>query len=91
MSYVIIYNKNIPKDLSKIDYSWHIKIKRAIESLVNFPDIPSIKQMKYTIENRYRLRVGDYRVIFEVVEEQEQIRILKIAHRKDVYDDLEHL
>ena len=36
----------------------------------------------------YRLRVGDYRILYEVNDEEKRVRIVKVGHRQDVYRNL---
>ena len=50
-----------------------------------FPDLPQIKQLNNHPVAEYRLRIGNYRVLFDVNWEQQEIYILKIGHRRDVY------
>ncbi len=82
----IQYAKSIKKDLSKIDKQHLENIKVAIESLIEFPDVSIIKKLSAHPLTDYRLRVGDYRVLFDVCcDEENIIFILKIGHRKDIY------
>lgn len=81
----IIYAKSILKDVKKINKKDRLKIKKAIEELKNFPNISNIKHLKEHSLADYRLRVGEYRVLFNVDWEKREIYILKIGHRKDVY------
>ena len=87
MSFKILYAKSVQKDIKKIhDKNIKDKIKKAIEKLENFPNITNIKSLKSHPLADYRLRVGDYRVLFDVDWDNRKIYILKIGHRKDVYD-----
>ncbi len=81
----IIYAKSVLKDLRSIPPRSLARIKRRIEELRQFPNIPNIKHLKNHPIADYRLRVGDYRVLFDVNWEKREIYILKIGHRKDVY------
>ena len=81
----IKYAKSVKKDLSKIDNQHLENIKIAIESLMAFPDVSSIKKLSAHPLADYRLRVGDYRVLFDVFYDEKVISILKIGHRKDIY------
>jgi len=81
----IIYAKSVLKDLRKINTHNLSQIKESIEELDNFPNISKIKRLKNHPVADYRLRVGNYRVLFDVNWEQKEIYILKIAHRQDVY------
>ena len=60
-------------------------IKEGIEELANFPNITNIRHLKNHPIADYRLRIGNYRVLFDVDWEKKEIHILKIGHRKEVY------
>lgn len=47
------------------------------------------KKLKHS--DFFRLRIGDYRAIYEIDNKNERIVILFIGHRKDVYDDFSRL
>ena len=81
----IEYVKNINRDLDQIDKRQLGKIKKAIETLKNFPDVSNIKKLSAHPLADYRMRVGEYRVLFDVYWEKKTIYVLKIGHRKDVY------
>jgi len=87
VSFEILYAKSVKKDINKIqDKNTKEKIKKAIEKLKNFPNITNIKSLKSHPLADYRLRIGEYRVLFDVDWDNRKIYILKIGHRKDVYD-----
>ncbi len=81
----IVYAKSVEKDLRRISPPNLQKIKKELENLEKFPDLPQIKQLKNHPIADYRLRVGNYRILFDVNWDEEEIYILKIGHRKDVY------
>jgi len=81
----IIYAKSIVKDLRKITFNHRSNIKEGIEELEKFPNISQMTRLKNHPLADYRLRIGDYRVLFDVNWEQKEIYILKIGHRRDVY------
>ncbi len=82
--YKIIYHTKVVKDdISKLDQKTKDRIKKSIESkLLEHPELYS-NHLKNTLSNYRKLRVGDYRVIFKIV--QKKIKILIIGHRKDIY------
>lgn len=62
------------------------QIKKKIEALATTPYPPGCKKLKGVgDEEVYRVRSGDYRVLYVVKDEPSQIIILDIGHRKDVY------
>lgn len=77
----IKYAKSVKKDLSRIDKQHLENIKVAIESLMEFPDITNIRKLSAHPLADYRLRVGDYRILFDVCRDANIISILKIGHR----------
>jgi len=74
--------KSAFKDLEKIDKKERVRILEAIEKLKDFPDVSNVKKLK-NFNPTHRLRVGNYRVLFDV--EEDSIIIGRILHRKDAY------
>jgi len=81
----LIYSKSVLKDLKKISPNNLPKIKEGLEELKNFPDISQIKHLKNHPIADYRLRIGNYRVLFDVNWDKKQIYILKVGHRREIY------
>ena len=71
--------------MNRIDQKQIEKIRKAIEGLKSFPDVQNLKKLSAHPLTDYRLRVGDYRVLFDVGWEDNTIFVLKIGHRKEVY------
>ena len=70
------------KDLKKLDKSDAIKILQTIKKLEDYPYISNVKKLT----NHYppfRLRIGDYRVLFDI--EEDKIIVSNIKHRKEAY------
>lgn len=87
MSYKIEFKLSVEKDLKQIEGIFHQSIFKKIENLKKFPQTPNIKKLS-TVENYYRLRCGNYRIIFQVDSMNMKIVIFYIRHRKDVYKNL---
>ncbi len=60
------------------------KIIERIRALAGEPDPPGAQKLAGS-KNAYRIRHGDYRVLYEVVEAERRIVVLKIGHRREVY------
>ena len=69
------------RELEKLEKSISFRLYKKINSLVNDPFSQDIKKLKG--EPAYRLRIGDYRIIFDI--EKDKIIILQIAHRSKIY------
>ena len=84
MKYPIEFKRSAAKALKKITRSDRRKIRDRIDSLAeNLPD-PVTTKMKG--DNPFhKVRVGDYRIVYEIQEGLLVILVLRIGHRKDVY------
>jgi len=84
MNYSIIYHPDVKKiDLPKIDARNKSMLKRAIEErLTTSPEVFG-KPLRRSLKGYWKLRVGDYRVVFKI--SGDDIRILAIIDRKTVY------
>ena len=82
MVYKIEYDPKVYKQLKKLDGEAVRRILEGIEAYAENPSKP-VKKLKTPFEGAYRLRIGDYRVIFYL--EDGLMLISKIAHRKQAY------
>ena len=82
MSFELSWKDGALKDLEKLDI---LLMKRIVKKIVEFAQSGSFHGIKrmYNSNNMYRLRVGYYRVIFEM--NGNTIVILKVGHRKNIY------
>lgn len=74
--------KSAIKDLRKIDSKFIKNIHSKILGLKKFPEIKSIKKLT-NFEPSYRLRIGDYRILFDVLDDT--VIVGRVLHRKDSY------
>lgn len=82
--YTIEYSKSVKKDLKKIDKSSLKAIVQKIYSLVEEPRLSGSIKLSGT-RNLYRVRSGDYRIIYEIKDDVLVVLVVKVGHRKDVY------
>lgn len=83
-SYKILFKKSAEKDLRRIDKKQIPRIVSAIQELAENP-LPTASRKLVGSNKSYRLRVGDYRVIYLLLNEENTIEIQKIRHRKEAY------
>jgi mRNA interferase RelE/StbE len=83
LDYNIQYDQKAIKQLKKLDKPVASNILDDIEEYFNNPISTKIKKLKTPFDGAYRLRIGDYRVIF--YQEDDLVLISKIAHRKQIY------
>jgi len=84
--YHVEITKSAAKEFKKLPNPIKEKIKEVTCLLAQNPrsDFLNIKKMKGT-QDLYRIRVGDYRVVYEVFDNKFIIVIIKLGHRKEVY------
>ena len=87
MAYNLVYHADVKKvDLPRIDEKNKAMIKRAIEErLTTQPEVYG-KLLQRTLKGYWKLRVGQYRVVFKLF--RNELRIFGIIHRKRVYRDI---
>ena len=85
--YRVVFVKKAIKELSRIDPVWQQRIKQRIELLAQDPSTlkPNIKKLKGRYSKFAGLRVGNYRIIFKINNDELIILIIRIAHRKEAY------
>jgi mRNA interferase RelE/StbE len=82
--YKLLFDDKVAKDLKKIDKLWQKKILEVIKTkLIQNPYIG--KKLVGDLSSYYRYRVNDYRIIYEILEDEILLVVVKIKHRKDVY------
>ena len=85
MAYNIVFTKQATKILQKIPANNMVRIRQKIEEIAENPFLPHSNVTKLQNREGYRLRVGDWRVIYEVQQDKVLIIVLKIGLRKEVY------
>jgi len=82
-SYKIIVKKSVAKDLKTIPKKDIKRILSAIQSLADDPRPPQSK--KLSGQERYRLRQGNYRILYTIEDEKLIVCVVKAGNRRDVY------
>ncbi len=81
--YKVKVEKKVAKKLSKIPPPYYSKIKSAILDLANEPRPSGCKKLKG--REGYRIRIGDYRVIYEVIDDILFVNVLDLGSRGGIY------
>ncbi len=83
-SYNIVWKRTAVKELKKIDKSIIKRIINSVEKLSNNPYPKGCRKLKGA-EFTYRLRIGNYRIVYSIQQSELIIEIVKIGHRKKIY------
>ena len=83
-SYQVELTRSAEKDLKRIDKSQVATIFRGLEDFADDPRPHGVKKLSGA-DRIYRIRVGDYRVVYEIEDDVLLVLVIRVAHRKDVY------
>jgi len=84
LSYTLKIDDKVLKDLKKIDKTWQKRILSKMKTTLT-DDPYSGKKLVGNLSPFWRLRVGDYRIIYAIEEEIVTVEVVKVKHRKEVY------
>lgn len=84
--YRLVFRKSVAKDLRSIPDKDVARILQRMEALQDDPR-PAGSE-KLSGQERYRIRQGVYRIVYEVIDNQLVVTVVKVGHRKDIYKRL---
>ena len=82
-SYRIVIKKSAAKEIERIAKNDRIRIIEKIKSLSQDPHPTGSK--KLSGQEKYRMRQGNYRILYQVIDDELIINVVKVGHRQDVY------
>lgn len=83
VAYKLFFKKSVQKDFDSIPKKDLKRILSRIESLSEDPRPKGCE--KLTGQERYRLRQGQYRIVYSIQDDELTVWVVKVGHRKDVY------
>ena len=83
MRYTLVIERRAQKALARIEQRDRGRIANAIRGLARDPRPPGVKRL--TGRDAYRLRVGDYRVLYEIEDQQLVVLVVDVGHRREIY------
>ncbi len=84
MAYSIHIEPSAMRALAKVPLPDRLKIKARIDLLAAAPRPPGVVKLSGA-ENLYRIRVGDYRVVYQILDKVLRVIVIRIGHRGEVY------
>ncbi|BAY75251.1 plasmid stabilization system [Nostoc linckia NIES-25] len=85
MNYQVIFSKGALKQFNKLSSDLQKRVQTKINELATEPRPNGVKKLEDN--DLYRIRVGDYRVIYQIQDEILLVIIVKISHRSKAYRD----
>ena len=82
--YRVLLERAAEKDLSRLSRDIHDRVIATIQALATNPRPPGCRKL-YGAKHDWRVRVGDYRVVYEIADEIRIVRVTRVRHRREVY------
>ena len=83
-SYRLLWKRSAEKELRKLPHEAIVRLVSLAESLAENPFPPGVRKLAGT-EHTYRVRAGDYRLVYSIEESRLVIEVIRVGHRKEVY------
>lgn len=84
MAYRIEFKKSAQKEITDLPKRMQRRVVSAIKALADEPRPKTVRKLVGG-ENYYRLRVGEYRIVYQIIDQVLLICVIRVRHRKDVY------
>ena len=85
MNYRILIDPRAARQLESFPKDLVERLDRAILSLAAIPRPPGTKRLKGRLHEGWRIRVGNYRILYKVDDSAREVSIFEIGHRREVY------
>ncbi len=84
MSYRVEIARRAVKSLAALPRREQQRVRAAIDLLADNPRPPGCTKLA-GYDNAYRVRVGDFRIVYDVLDDRLVVQVVRIGHRRDVY------
>ncbi len=84
MGYKIEIKRSAAKEIAALPKRYRRRVVSVIASLADEPRPEAARKLTNT-DNAYRLRVGDYRIVYQVFDDILTVIVVRVGHRKNVY------
>lgn len=85
--WVVVYRESVKKDLKRISKDIQYIIRRAIEDKLMVDPVKFGLPLRRNLKGLMKLRVGNYRIIYSIRREIVTVEVIKIGHRREVYEE----
>jgi mRNA interferase RelE/StbE len=83
----VVYTASAKKEIDTLDGSAKKIIKKAIEDKLMTEPLKFGLPLRRSLKNFFKLRVGDFRIIYEIENEEVTVLVIKVGHRREVYEE----
>jgi mRNA interferase RelE/StbE len=84
MAYTVTISRSAAKDIRALDDTTQRRVAQVINALADNPRPPGVQKLS-AVDNVYRLRSGDYHVLYQIVDRHLLVLVVRVRHRREVY------
>ncbi|MBA2662863.1 MAG: type II toxin-antitoxin system RelE/ParE family toxin [Bradymonadaceae bacterium] len=84
MSYTVELTKSAAREFKKLERAIQVRVAQAIDALKDEPRPEGVRKLSGA-ENLWRVRVGDYRIIYSIEDDILLVTLVRVRHRRDAY------
>ena len=85
MKYTVLLEKRAEKELRRLPCDILLKVDKRILALMKQPRPEDVKKLKGKEKEGWRIRVGNYRILYRIDDSKNEIRVYRIKHRKEAF------
>ena len=82
--YEVLVERRAERDLNRLPHDLFDRVIRAVKSLADNPRPAGSRKLTGS-ENDWRIRVGDYRILYEIDDPSQAVRVMQVRHRREAY------
>jgi len=75
------------EDFKSLPLRIQVRVQDVFDRLTRWPNVSGVKPLRRSLKGAYRIRTGDWRVLFTVEVQTERVTVFRIDNRRDVYED----
>lgn len=90
MLFQVVSRPSARKDIKALPKSYQVLVAEKIGNLGSQPNVNGAKKL-HGVDSLYRIRVGEYRIIYQIDKTTSKVLIVSIKHRRDVYRNISDL
>jgi mRNA interferase RelE/StbE len=85
LTYAIAILEKAKRELAAVSEKDRKRIASQIDALAEDPRPAGVQQLKGELKNHFRIRIGDYRVIYQIKDKLLIVVVVRIGHRREIY------
>lgn len=83
--YNLVIERAAEKDMKRLSNEAHARVAKAITTLATNPRPSGAKKLAGA-DSHWRIRIGDYRVLYDIADALRIVRVFRVRHRREVYN-----